>query len=60
MKTIKDKLKEHFDNTPVETIKNEWKSTEVYDKSNSPKASYFLKEINDIIGDNHKDDIGGF
>tara|TARA_B100001167_G_scaffold191010_1_gene159700 strand:- start:4411 stop:4575 length:165 start_codon:yes stop_codon:yes gene_type:complete len=54
MKTIKDKLKEHFKNTPDRTVKQEWESTEVFDKINSPKVSDFLKGSDAIIGDNKR------
>lgn len=59
MESITEKLKKHFSKTTDAKIKEEWESTEVYDKINSPKVSDFLKGSDAIIGD-IKNDIGGY
>jgi hypothetical protein len=49
MKTILDRLKEYFENTSSEQVKEDWKKTEKYDQVNSPPVGSFFQESKRLI-----------
>lgn len=49
METILDRLKEYFENTSSEQVKEDWKKTEIYDQVNSPAVGSFFQESKHLI-----------
>lgn len=44
MGSLLQKLKEYFDNTPLDQIKKNWESTAVFDQIDSPSVESYLAD----------------
>lgn len=49
MDTILDRLKNYFENTSTEQVKEDWKETEKYDQVDSPAVEAFFRESKRLI-----------